>query len=114
MCALFVHRLQMEELFPSSRTLREWRETEGRNVLITVLSVPNCDYSVDVVWGALRMSHSCLRGTDAVKKLVYYGNQIGEESDMGMCLTVNDWVMSTFKSGCVYVNRYVRFWGMVY
>ena len=82
----------MEVLFPSSQTLREWREVEGRNVLLTVLRVPKCDYSVEDVWAALRVSHSCLRGTGAVKKLVFYGNRIGVDSSMGMCLTVNDWV----------------------
>ena len=86
---------------------------DERNMLFTILSVPKADYSSYEVWSALRLSHSCLRGTTSFNSLVYFGSKFGLDEDLGVCLTVNDVVNEQLHvGGTVYVNRCVNLFVM--
>ena len=83
------------------------KEFEGSvDRLITILSIPKKIYNCHQVWGALKMSHSSLRGTNATNKLVYFGAKLGDAEDLGVCVTVLDEVKDlVVNGGLVYVNR---------
>ena len=97
----------MRTFVRDEKFLAHLKETEGGgHMLFTIISIPKGDYAVDQVWGALRLSHSCLRGTSSANELVFFGTQLGNREDMGVCLTVKDHVNNSLhKGGAVYVNR---------
>ena len=99
--------MQLQLLYPDLSFAKKFVEDLDTPTLLTILSVPTDDFNAYEVWAALRMSHSCLRGTSSTSSLTFYGTGIGARSEVGICLTVDDVVNGElFRGGSVYVNRF--------
>ena len=96
----------MEKYIFASELIDVLKEIEEKvDRLITIVSIPKKDFSFHQVWGALKLSHSSLRGTKATSSLVYYGAKLGDVEDLGVCVTVKDEVKEiVVNGGLVYVN----------
>ena len=98
--------MQLGEFVFDSEVIGLLKEVEGTvDRLITILSIPKKEFSTRQVVGALKLSHSSLRGSKGKNSLVYYGAKLGDAADLGVCVTVKDEVKEIDVNGVVYLNR---------
>ena len=100
---------QLGKVIFASELIGLLKEFEGKvDRLITIVSIPKKDFSFHQVWGALKLSHSSLRGSKTTNYcLVYYGAKLGDAEDLGVRVTVKDEVKDIVVNGrLVYVSRY--------